>query len=134
MNLANCPRCGKVFVMNFKGICANCAKDIENEYEACVKYLRENKGANMQELSEDTGVAVKQITTFIREGRISIANAPNLSYACEVCGTFIREGNMCDSCRTKLAGDLREAGKEKAEAPQKQSGGAYKTVDRFRRD
>ncbi|MCQ4088150.1 TIGR03826 family flagellar region protein [Saccharibacillus sp. JS10] len=134
MNLANCPRCGKVFVMNFKGICANCSKDIENEYEACVKYLRDNKGASMQELSEATEVSVRQITTFIREGRISTDSAPNLSYACEVCGTFIHEGNMCDSCRSKLAGDLRQAAKETPQAQQKNSGGAYKTVDRLRND
>ncbi|CAM3341978.1 MULTISPECIES: TIGR03826 family flagellar region protein [Saccharibacillus] len=132
MNLANCPRCGKVFVMNYKGICANCAKDIENEYEACVKYLRDNKGAHMQELSDETGVSIRQITTFIREGRISTASAPNLSYECEVCGTFIREGNMCDSCRTKLAGDLRQAGKETTPAQKNNSTGAYKAFDRNR--
>lgn len=134
MNLANCPRCGKVFVTNFKGICANCAKDIENEYEACVKYLRDNKGANMQELSDETGVTVRQITTFIREGRISTAGTPNLGYQCEVCGTFIQDGNMCESCRSKLTGDLREAGKENPNAKTDKSpvGGAYKTLDRNR--
>ncbi|WP_037287169.1 TIGR03826 family flagellar region protein [Saccharibacillus sacchari] len=134
MNLANCPRCGKVFVMNFKGVCAACLKDIENEYEACVKYLRDNKGAHMQELSDETGVSVKQITTFIREGRISTASAPNLSYGCEVCGTFIHEGNICESCRAKLTGDLREAAKEQPKAQKNTSSGAYKAVDRFRND
>ncbi|OWR26855.1 flagellar protein [Saccharibacillus sp. O23] len=134
MNLANCPRCGKVFVMNFKGICTNCMKDIEAEYEACVKYLRENRGADMQELSDETGVTVRQITTFIREGRISIANAPNMSYSCEVCGTHIREGNMCESCRSKLTGDLKQAAQVKAHDDKKAGGGAYKAVDRFRND
>ncbi|GGN93259.1 TIGR03826 family flagellar region protein [Saccharibacillus kuerlensis] len=134
MNLANCPRCGKVFVMNYKGICGNCAKDIESEYEACVKYLRDNKGAHMQELSDETGVSVRQITTFIREGRISIANSPNMGYGCEVCGGPIREGHMCEPCRTKLTGDLRQAAQEQYSDQKKNSSGAYRAVDRFRKD
>ena len=75
----NCPRCGKLFIKNVRGICQNCIKEIEIEYERCVKHIRENKGIHMHELSEATGVSVKQITTFIREGRISIANAPNMT-------------------------------------------------------
>ncbi|MDO3412087.1 flagellar protein [Saccharibacillus sp. CPCC 101409] len=134
MNLANCPRCGKLFVMNYKGICTNCMKDIEAEYEACVKYLRENKGANIQELSDETDVSIRQITTFIRDGRISIANAPNMGYPCEVCGTMLREGNMCESCRSKLTSDLREASKAQPQVKKSNPGGAYKAVDRIRND
>ncbi|GAE09095.1 flagellar protein [Paenibacillus sp. JCM 10914] len=84
-------------------------KLIEKEYEKCVTYLREQKGATIHEVSEATEVSVRQITKFIKEGRISIANAPNLAYPCEVCGILIRESNMCDSCRTRLTRELRQA-------------------------
>lgn len=112
MNLDNCPRCGRLFVKNLMGLCSACIKELEHEYEICVNYLRENKGTNIQELSDATGISIKEITRFIREGRISIANAPNMMYPCEVCGTLIRDGHMCDSCRSRLRKDLTNAVKE----------------------
>ena len=68
MNLGNCPRCGKLYALNFRDVCSNCIKEIELEYQACVDYLREQKGANIQELSDATEVSIKQITRFIRGG------------------------------------------------------------------
>ncbi len=136
MNLANCPRCGRLFANNFRDICPSCIKEIEEEYEKCLKYLREEKLATIQDVSDGTGVSIRQITKFIREGRISIANNPNLMYPCEVCGVLIREGNMCDSCRSRLTRDLAAAVKE--ESPRKPGpddkpgSGAYSAVDKFR--
>ncbi|MGZ0043318.1 TIGR03826 family flagellar region protein [Paenibacillus ottowii] len=134
MNLDNCPRCGKLFIKNVRGICQNCIKEIEIEYEKCVKHIRENKGIHMHELSEATGVSVKQITTFIREGRISIANAPNMTYPCEVCGIPIREGHMCDSCRTRLTKDLNQAVRESSNQDQSNNmgSGTYSAMDKLR--
>jgi flagellar operon protein (TIGR03826 family) len=107
MNVANCSRCGKIFVKGFAEFCPNCMKDLDQQYEKCLKYLRENKGVNINELSDATSVAVKQITKFVREGRISILHAPNMSYPCEVCGTSIRENTICEPCRMKLVKDVR---------------------------
>lgn len=130
----NCPRCGKLFIKNVRGICQNCIKEIEIEYERCVKHIRENKGIHMHELSEATEVSVKQITTFIREGRISIANAPNMTYPCEVCGIPIREGHMCDSCRTRLTKDLHQAVRESNNQDQSNNmgSGTYSAIDKLR--
>lgn len=134
MNLANCPQCGKLYVANLRGMCGNCIKDIDQQYERCNQYLREHKGTTITELSEAVDVSIKQITTFIREGRISIANAPNMGYACEVCGTVIRENNMCEPCRTRLTKDIRNAYQDEEAA--KESGntghGAYRIVDKYR--
>ncbi|OKP85831.1 flagellar protein [Paenibacillus helianthi] len=134
MNLDNCPRCGRLYVKNIMDLCQPCIKDLEHQYETCVSYLRENRGTNIQELSDATEIPIKEITRFIREGRISIANAPNMMYPCEVCGTLIREGHMCDSCRNRLRKDLTNAVKEDAPAePSKKSGeGAYRAVDKMR--
>ncbi|QNV59202.1 hypothetical protein GMA19_04419 [Paenibacillus polymyxa E681] len=130
----NCPRCGKLFIKNVRGICQNCIKEIEFEYERCVKHIRENKGIHMHELSEATEVSVKQITTFIREGRISIANAPNMTYPCEVCGIPIREGHMCDSCRTRLTKDLNQAVRDSSNQDQSNNmgSGTYSAIDKLR--
>lgn len=134
MNLDNCPRCGRLFVKNLMGLCQPCIKELEHEYEICVDYLRENKGTNIQELSDATGISIKEITRFIREGRISIANAPNMMYPCEVCGTLIRDGHMCDSCRTRLRKDLTNAAKKNAaeDSTKKTTDGAYRAIDKLR--
>ena len=134
MNLANCPQCGKLYVANLRGMCGNCIKDIDQQYERCNQYLRENKGTTITELSEAVDVSIKQISTFIREGRISIANAPNMGYACEVCGTPIRENNMCEPCRTRLTKDIRNAYQddEAAKESTNTSHGAYRIVDKYR--
>lgn len=105
------------------------------EYDKCLQYLREEKTATIQEVSEATDVSIKQITKFIKEGRISVANNPNMTYPCEVCGILIREGNMCDSCRQRLTRDLRSAQEEVSNQAQDQKNAgprAYGALDKFR--
>jgi len=133
MELANCPRCGRLFTRHFRDICQNCFADIEKEYELCLEYLKKHKGATITVLSEETGVSIRQITKFIKEGRISLYNAPNLSYPCEVCGVLIREGNMCENCRGRLNTEVRKAtsGRDLADSQQR-SKGAYQIGDRLR--
>ncbi|NHW34859.1 TIGR03826 family flagellar region protein [Paenibacillus aceris] len=135
MNVANCPRCGKIFVKGFAELCLNCLKDLELQYDKCLKYLRENRGATINELSEATEVSTKQITKFIREGRISIINAPNMSYPCEVCGTLIRDKTICESCRSKLAKDVRlntEEEQRRKELNVEETRSSFKIKDRLK--
>jgi len=107
MSLDYCPRCGKLFSRTIREICFNCHQELEKDYERVVQFLKENPGLTLNELSEATGVSAKQITRWVREGRISIAMAPNLVIACEVCGTPIREGTLCESCRRRLAKEVK---------------------------
>ena len=102
MNLDNCPRCGKLFAKGIRDVCPACVREIDKQYESCAEYLLENRGASIVEVSEATEVSIKQITKFIREGRISLVDAPNLSYPCESCGVLIQSNNLCDSCRKRL--------------------------------
>lgn len=139
MNLDNCPRCGKLFAKNFRDVCPVCIREIDKEYELCANYLREHKGAIISELSDQTGVSIKQITKFIREGRISMMNAPNLSYPCESCGVLIRENHLCDACRARLTKDTRRAlqsdqpGKQSPSSEQqKNHDGAYRGISQYK--
>jgi flagellar operon protein (TIGR03826 family) len=109
MNLVYCPRCTKLFAKQIRDVCNNCHNEMEKQYEQCIDYLRLNKGLNIQQLADDTEISVKQITRWLREGRISLFNAPNMSYPCESCGMLIREGNICDTCRTRLNRDVKNA-------------------------
>lgn len=136
MNLDNCPRCGKLFAKNFREVCPACMRDIDKEYELCANYLREYRGSIITEVSDATGVSIKQITKFIREGRISIMNAPNMSYPCESCGTLIRDQNLCDNCRQRIEKDKKQmfqdiAKKEELKSSNNQSG-IYKGLNRYK--
>jgi flagellar operon protein (TIGR03826 family) len=106
--LANCSRCDALFVQAVRDICPKCHQLVEQEYEKCAKFLRirENRGANIHQVSEATGVSVKQITKFIKEGRISVVGNPNLGYPCESCGITIRMGNLCDSCMSEIKHEM----------------------------
>lgn len=136
MNLDNCPRCGKLFAKNFRDVCPVCMRDIDKEYQLCADYLREFKGAIITELSDQTGVSIKQITKFIREGRISMVNAPNMSYPCESCGTLIRENHICDSCRKRLDKDrnqmLEDMSRKQGEKSSQSLTGVYKGLDQYK--
>jgi len=121
MELRNCYRCGRLFAKAFRDLCPNCLKDIEAEYNKCMDYLRKERKASMSELSEATGVSIAQITKFIREGRISIADLPNMFLGCETCGATIREGNLCETCRRRLLGDLQKSHETKAQAEAKEA-------------
>lgn len=126
----NCPQCGSLYVKNFKEVCPACMKGIEMQYEKCSKYLRENRKSNLQELHEATEVPYKQIIKFIKEGRISLYDMPNLSYPCEVCGSMIREQTMCDSCRKRLAKDIAHLSDDERHQGQAKSG--FKIEDRLK--
>ncbi|BBH23901.1 hypothetical protein Back11_52460 [Paenibacillus baekrokdamisoli] len=140
MNLDNCPRCGKLYAKNFRDVCPACMKSIDTEYQLCSDFLRKNKGADITFLSEETNVSIKQITKFIREGRISLIGVPNLMYPCEVCGTLIRENNMCIGCRSKLIQDVNKsnnAKSDKAKETEKvppSATAAYRIMDRRERN
>ncbi|MDQ6422509.1 flagellar protein [Paenibacillus sp. LHD-117] len=137
MNLDNCPRCGKLFAKNFRDVCPVCIRDIDKEYQLCADYLREFKGAMIGELSDQTGVSIKQITKFVREGRISMTNAPNLAYPCESCGMLIRENHICDNCRARLVKDTNqmrrsEASKSTEEEKRAAMQAAYRGLSQYK--
>lgn len=112
--LANCPKCGKLFVKGIRDICPACHREEEEAFAKVVAYLRdpEHKGATIYEVSEATGVSVKLITKFIRQGRISLKNSPNLGYPCESCGELTTEGNLCPSCRAKFTASVQKLKEE----------------------
>src|SRR5690606_2276157 len=137
MNIDNCPRCGKIFAKGFRDVCPACVREIDKEYETCANYLRENRGASITELSEETGVSIRQITKFIREGRISLMDAPNLSYPCESCGVLIQSNNLCDSCRNRLVNASKNLFSEESLAQEKKLSeeevkGVYKGINQYK--
>lgn len=102
MQIANCTRCGKVFGPAIgRRLCPDCAKLDQEEFDAVRNYLRENPGADIVEVSEATGVPVKRIQEYLREGRLVLAQGVEW-LKCEQCGKPIVTGRFCPECAAKL--------------------------------
>lgn len=108
--LANCPGCGRLFVRGVQTVCEQCRRETEEQFEKVYHYVRkkENRRATVSEVSQATKVKEKTIYRFIREGRLELADFPNLGYPCESCGAFIRQGKVCEACRRKFNKALDE--------------------------
>lgn len=109
-NLSNCPNCGQLFIKSIRSVCNDCYKKIEAQYELVYKFIRnkENRQSTILEVSTATGVSEKQIRQFIREGRLRLADFPNLGYPCERCGEeIITEGKLCERCKKELDREIR---------------------------
>jgi flagellar operon protein (TIGR03826 family) len=120
--LANCPRCGRLFVKHsIRDVCEQCYKEEEALFEKVYQFLRkrENRTATMAQVVEATGVSESLITKWIKIGRLQLVHFPNLGYPCESCGTMIREGQLCTKCRTKLQRELKQFEEEKQQQRQR---------------
>ncbi len=107
MNIKNCPKCRKIFSpMVGQVICSDCIKEEEEEFEKVKGYLRENRGAGINIVSDETGVSIKKILKYLREGRLEITDEMVDFLKCEKCGISIKSGQYCRNCLEKVSKDL----------------------------
>lgn len=114
-DLANCSKCGRLYVKNLSGICDMCRREEEKLFDTVYGYIRkkENRKATMQQIEEDTGVPEATIMRFVKEGRLRTTQFPNLGYGCSRCGSIIQEGTMCSRCVGAIKSDLQKYDREK---------------------
>ncbi|NEU30263.1 hypothetical protein GN156_05640 [bacterium LRH843] len=114
-DVANCPRCGNIFIKALRPICQQCYKEQEEKYDMISKFMRkrENRMATMQEVHEKTEVELQLIHQFVREGRLLATHFPNFGYPCESCNTLIQKGRICVRCKDQITNGLAEIEKEK---------------------
>lgn len=135
-NLANCPRCGSIFVKALRPVCEKCAREYETMFDKVYQFIRkrENRRASLQEVVEATEVPEEYIFQFIREGRLRLSRFPNLAIPCESCGKMTRSGRLCSSCQGNINRDLsiinteQEIAKRKKEE-EKEKYQTYKTMN-----
>ena len=122
MNVTNCRGCGRLFnVMNNSRLCPQCVAQLENKFQEVKTYLEDNPNSSINRVSEDNDVSVKQIKQWVREERLTFAEGSVGGIECEQCGTMIRTGRFCDSCKFKIANNLSSVlDKPKVEMPRKQ--------------
>lgn len=110
MNIKNCPKCKKIFSpINGKTICDECHKKEEEQFAIVRDYLRENRGADINVVSEETGVSTKKILKYLREGRLEVSEGMSDFLKCEKCGVSIKSGTYCKNCSEKMANKLQSA-------------------------
>lgn len=129
--LSNCSKCGQLFLSIGINTCPQCIKKVEDEYTVCAEYLKENRLVNIYVLSEETGISVNQITQFVREGRISVADTPNLGYPCQTCGTLINKGKLCDKCANSFNREINKVINNSKEEKVVKKDTYYQFKDRF---
>ncbi|MFS1517149.1 TIGR03826 family flagellar region protein [Bacillus sp. SCS-151] len=107
--LMNCPRCERLFVKhNMREVCDQCYKEEEEAFNKIYTYLRikKNRSATIAQIVEDTEVAEEYIIKFIKKGRLSLKQFPNLGYPCKRCNDLIQEGELCKKCVAQLKNEL----------------------------
>ncbi|CAM3209365.1 TIGR03826 family flagellar region protein [Sporolactobacillus spathodeae] len=127
--LSNCKNCGRVFVRVASPYCPECLKEQDRLFDLVYKYItsKEHRMATVPEVHEETGVSADLIYQWVREGRLTTSMFPNLGYPCKSCGTLIQTGVVCESCRTKIEGELRRADEEKKVSQKNQESITYHT-------
>jgi flagellar operon protein (TIGR03826 family) len=108
--ICTCPRCGKIFSYLGMGmkLCQHCKDIDEEEFNKVKSFLYDNPLATVKETTLATGVKIKRIKTYIRDGRLTIPDSSPIFINCENCGTNIRFGRLCRECATSLSSELKK--------------------------
>ena len=109
-DIRNCRICGKIFnyVMG-PVVCPRCKEKLEEKFQEVKKYIQDNHGADIPEVSEACDVDPAQIRQWIREDRLQFADDSPIMIPCEKCGKMIRSGRFCEQCKAEMTNTFRNA-------------------------
>lgn len=102
MDVVNCPKCGKIFTRLRDPICEECKKQDEEDFQIVRNYLKENPKSILAEVVEQTGVSLKRIQRYLREGRLEVSEGIADNLVCLSCGKPIVKGRFCRVCALEL--------------------------------
>lgn len=89
--------------------CQSCGNKELSDFGKVREFLDENGPQNAETISENTGVSVKKIDEYLREGRVEIPDGSEIYIRCQSCGTDIRYGRYCPECMIRLTNGLSKA-------------------------
>lgn len=121
MGVKNCRKCGRIFnhVMG-PAYCVKCREDMEEKFQEVKRFIRENPGVGVAEVSDACDVESSQIYQWLREERLQLAEDSMITLSCESCFRPIKSGRYCENCKRELASGLKQAiAKPKAPEPVK---------------
>ncbi|MBQ7955038.1 MAG: flagellar protein [Lachnospiraceae bacterium] len=110
MNVRNCRKCGRVY-NHVVGptICPACREQMDKKFGEVKEYVREHRGATINEVSEKCEVEVQQIHQWLREERLELMEGSGIVLQCESCGAVIYSGRFCQGCKNGLARGLNKS-------------------------
>jgi len=111
MNIIQCYFCKKPFQSYGGRICGNCLEKIDKDFITVRDYIYENKHADMDKVSEETGVPKQIILHLLKEGRLIVDDPDGTGgglLMCEVCRKPISTGRMCKDCKGKVATTMQK--------------------------
>ncbi len=115
-----CLKCRGVMV--YKGLgeyeCEGCGELAYDDYGKVRKYLEAHKGANVAQISSETGVTHKSIRKMVKDKRFEVMENRGGYLRCEICGVDIKTGRFCPKCEEayhrKVEDELRNSKKKKS--------------------
>lgn len=133
--LANCSRCGTVFVKSLRDICQECYKKEEAAFQIVYNYLKQqkNRQATITEIVEETEVEEELIIKFVKDKRLTPKDFPMLAYPCERCGKDIRRGKICTACSDELKQDLAVLEEDKERTEREEQKDIYFTMNKHKK-
>ncbi len=110
MDLMNCRSCKKIFhYVTGEKLCMKCREELEKKFDVVKKYIYDNPGADINVVSEECSVSVRQIKKWVRENRLQFAEDSLVGLDCERCGKIIHSGRFCNECAGGLADSMNAA-------------------------
>ena len=107
MEARACRSCGKIFTyITGIALCDACKKKREEQFQEAKKFINENRGATIDEVTEATGISQKLIRQWVKEERLVLSADSPIVFHCEHCGAVIRTGRFCEECKNKLGNNL----------------------------
>lgn len=132
MNVRNCRKCGSLFnYLSGPPICPVCREKLEEKFQEVKNFVRDNKGAGIQEVAEACDVEVNQIRQWLREERLELVSDSALYLNCESCGTPIRSGRFCEKCMVNMTRSLQDVLKANKPVRKQEKGDAEGPKMRF---
>ena len=109
-NIIQCSICKKPFQSYGGRICGNCLEKIDKDFIIVRDYIYDHKRADMDTVSEETGVPKQIIMHLLKEGRLVIDDPDEKGGVlfCEVCKKPISTGRMCKDCKEKVATTMQK--------------------------
>ncbi len=110
MELKTCATCHRLFEYPGYGyiLCPECKRTDEARFQLVKKFLDQYPGAEGKEVFLATGVSIKTLIKWVREGRLVSSKAINLGAVCDVCKQPISSGTMCEECKADVVKRFRQ--------------------------
>ncbi len=104
--------------------CPSCGRKERTDFGKVREFLEIAGPQPAVIISQETGVELKVIDKFLRQGRIEIPDGSDIYIKCQSCGTDIRYGRYCPDCMLKITKNLGHAmlAPEVGEKPRTKSG------------